>query len=179
MDTRVALFSTIGNGDIVDYIMLWVRNMQKSMAMIARRAFRGIFLGPVLATRLGDVNIYGWDRTRYPLQYFGDRGFEGGRIRIPSVNDNVWFNRLNQMLRVTQTSNTNLAMTTPTFTRDWHTLDERKIWQSNPSGLADSLGRGPGGRGPTGPGGLPDSRQWGMGGVFTAIQNPRFFGPGY
>ena len=170
MDTRVALFTKIGNGDIVDYIMLWLRNMQKTMAMIARRAFRGIFLGPVLVSR--PLNIYGLERSRYPLHYFG-ADTEGGRTRIPSVN--MMFHILNQMLGVTQTSTFPSLMTTPTFPGNWHTLDERKMWQSTPG-----VGRADRGRGPAGPGGLPDSRMWGSrDGVFTAIQNPRFFGPGF
>ena len=163
MDTRVALFTRIGNADIVDYIMLWVRNMQKSMAMIARGALRGLFLGPVLISR--SMNMYGLRRSRYPLHYLED-DTEGGQTIIPS--ENSVFHNLNQMLGVTQTSNTNLAMTTPTFPGNWHTLDERKMWQSTPGvGRADR-------------GGLPDSRMWGTrDGVFTAIQNPRFFAPGF
>ena len=151
MDRRVALFTKIGNADIVDYIMLMVRNMEKTMAMIARRALRGLFLGPVLISR--SMNMYGLRRSRYPLHYLED-DTEGGQTIIPS--ENSVFHNLNQMLGVTQTSNTNLAMTTPTFPGNWHTLDERKIWFH----------------------GLPDSRMWGNG-VFTAVQNPRFFGPGF
>ena len=171
MDTRVALFSMIGNADIVDYIMLWLRNMQKSTAMIARRAWRGLFLGPV---RYGPLNVLGLRRTRYPLHFYGDNT-EGGRTAIPSMYDDVWFNHLNRVLRVVLPGPPTFPlMETPTFPADWQSLDERKIWQHQAVGQADD------GRGPGGPGGLPDSRMWGTrDGLFSAIQNPRFFGPGF
>ena len=90
MDTRVALFTRIGNADIVDLIMTWVRHLA-NMAHQAQRRVVGSWV------RASDLYNDRWIRTNWPLSFEHQDG-QGGYVNIP--RHHPLFNELNREVRI-------------------------------------------------------------------------------
>ena len=149
MDTRVALLTRIGNADIVDLIMTWVRHLA-NMAHQARRRTFGSWV------RASDLRRNRWLGTRFPLSFERADG-EGGFSQIP-FHHPLW-NELNGEVGIRFP-----IQMTPRFP-EWWQFDH---WGINRDESEDGRGGFPASR----------IWRTGMHGVFRAIENPRLFLPG-